>query len=72
VDVTTDEMRTPEYIQMHKELLSLSQNSKEIVAEKSTHFIIIDRPDVVIEAIRQAVQSVRNNAKLPKTVVPQN
>jgi hypothetical protein len=65
-------MRTPEYMQMQKELLSLSQNSKEIVAEKSTHFIIIDRPDVVIEAIHQAVQSVGNDAKLPKTAVPQN
>jgi pimeloyl-ACP methyl ester carboxylesterase len=46
------------------ELLSLSQNSKEIVAEKSGHFVIIDRPDVVIDAISQVVQSVRNKAKL--------
>jgi putative ABC transport system permease protein len=29
--------------------LSLSQNSKQSIAEKSGHFIIIDRPDVVIE-----------------------
>jgi hypothetical protein len=34
-----------------------TQNSKQIIAEKSGHFIIIDRPDVVTEAIRQAVQS---------------
>jgi pimeloyl-ACP methyl ester carboxylesterase len=61
VDVST-EMSTHAKLQM--ELLSLSQNSKEIVAEKSGHFVIIDRPDVVIEAIRQVVQSVRNNAKL--------
>jgi pimeloyl-ACP methyl ester carboxylesterase len=64
VDVTADEMRSPEYLQLQKELLSLSQNSEEIIAEKSTHFIIIDRPDVVIGAIRQVVQAVRNNAKL--------
>jgi hypothetical protein len=70
VDVTTDEMRSPEYLQLQKELLSLSQNSKEIIAEKSTPFIIIDRPDMVIEAIRQVVQAVRNNAKL-KTALPQ-
>jgi len=45
-------------------LLSLSQNSKQIGAEKSGHFVIIDRPDVVIEAIRQVVQSARNKTKL--------
>jgi hypothetical protein len=49
---------------LEAELLSLSQNSKEIIAEKSGHFIIIDRLDVVIDAVSQVVQSVRNNAKL--------
>lgn len=65
VDVDTDEMRnSPGYLDLQKELLALSLNSKEMVAEKSSHFVIIDRPDVVIEAIRRAVESVRNNAKL--------
>jgi pimeloyl-ACP methyl ester carboxylesterase len=64
VDVSTDEMRNAEYVRMQGELLALSQNSKEIVAEKSTHFVIIDRPDVVINAIKKVVESVRNNAKL--------
>ncbi len=61
VDVST-EMST--HAKLQTELLSLSQNSKEIVAEKSGHFVMIDRPDVVIDAIRQVVQAVRNNAKL--------
>jgi pimeloyl-ACP methyl ester carboxylesterase len=64
VDVSTDQFRSSDYVKLQKELLSLSQNSKEIIAEKSSHFVIIDRPDVVIDAIRQVVQSVRNNAKL--------
>jgi len=64
VDVSTDEFRTPEYDEFQTKLLSLSQNSKQIVAAKSGHFIIIDRPDVVIDAISQVVRSVRNNAKL--------
>jgi pimeloyl-ACP methyl ester carboxylesterase len=64
VDVSTDEDRNPDYVKLQTELLSLSQDSREIIAEKSGHFVIIDRPDVVIDAIRQAVQSVRNNAKL--------
>jgi len=66
VDVSTDEMRSAEYVQLQTELLGLSQNSKEIIAEKSTHFVIIDRPDVVIDAINQVVQSVRNNIALPR------
>jgi pimeloyl-ACP methyl ester carboxylesterase len=72
VDVSTDEMRSPEYVRLQTELLGLSQNSEEIIAEKSTHFVIIDRPDVVIDAISQVVRSVRNNAKLQKTAAPQN
>ena len=64
VDVSTDEALGPDYVKLQTELLSLSQNSKQIIAEKSGHFVIIDRPDVVIDAIRQVVQSVRNNSKL--------
>jgi pimeloyl-ACP methyl ester carboxylesterase len=64
VDVSTDEARSPNDVKLQTDLLSLSQNSKEMIAEKSGHFVIIDRPDVVIDAIRQVVQSVRNNAKL--------
>jgi pimeloyl-ACP methyl ester carboxylesterase len=52
------------YMELHSKLLSLSVNSKELVAENSGHLIIIDRPDVVIDAIGQVVQSVRNNSKL--------
>lgn len=64
VDVSSDQFRSSDYVKFQKELLSLSQNSKEIIAKKSGHFVIIDRPDVVIDAIRQVVLSVRNNAKL--------
>jgi pimeloyl-ACP methyl ester carboxylesterase len=64
VDVSRGEDRSPEYDKFQVDLLSLSRNSKEIVAENSSHFVIIDRPDVVIDAIRQVVQAVRNKAKL--------
>jgi pimeloyl-ACP methyl ester carboxylesterase len=64
VDVSTDQFRSSDYVKLQGELLSLSQDSKEIIAEKSGHFVIIDRPDVVVDAIRQVVQSVRNNATL--------
>ena len=64
VDISTNEFRSPEYEKLQTDLLSLSRNSKETIAEKSGHFVIIDRPDVVIDGVRQVVQSVRNNAKL--------
>jgi pimeloyl-ACP methyl ester carboxylesterase len=70
VDVSTD-MGTKyvgpintEYAALQNRLLSLSKNSKQIVAENSGHFIMIDRADVVVDAISQAVRSSRNHARL--------
>lgn len=50
--------------EIQKTLLSLSTNSKELLAEKSGHFIIIDRPDVVVNAIDQVVRSARNKTPI--------
>ena len=55
---------SPAYIDLQTQLLSLSRNSKEIVAENSSHFVIIDRPDVVIDAVSRVVNSVRTHSKL--------
>ena len=52
------------YEALQIKLLSLSLNSKRLVAKNSGHFIIIDRPDIVIDAITQVAQSVRNKTKL--------
>jgi pimeloyl-ACP methyl ester carboxylesterase len=52
------------YAELQTKLLSLSGNSKQLVAENSGHFVIIDRPDVVIDAISQVVRAVRKNSKL--------
>ena len=65
VDVTTDEgTHSPEYAKLQADRLSLSENSKQIVAEKSGHFIILDKPDAVIDGIKRVVESVRNRTKL--------
>jgi pimeloyl-ACP methyl ester carboxylesterase len=58
------ETRRHKYAELQAKLMSLSANSKQLVAENSGHFIIIDRPEVVIDAIRQVVRSVRENTKL--------
>jgi pimeloyl-ACP methyl ester carboxylesterase len=64
VDVSTDQHRSLDYVNFQGRLLSLSQNSKEMVAENSSHLVIIDRPDVVIDAISRVVRSVRSNSRL--------
>jgi pimeloyl-ACP methyl ester carboxylesterase len=64
VDVSTDEFREADYVKLQADLLALSKNNKEIVAQKSTHFVIIDRPDVVVDAIKQAVEAIRTHTPL--------
>jgi pimeloyl-ACP methyl ester carboxylesterase len=61
IDVDTNQSAGTE---LQTQLLSLSRNSKEMVADKSGHFVIIDRPDVVVDAVSQVVRSVRNKAPL--------
>jgi pimeloyl-ACP methyl ester carboxylesterase len=61
VDVDTNETAAAE---LQKQLLSLSSNSKEMTADHSGHFVIIDRPDVVVDAISRVVHSARTKTLL--------
>ena len=36
---------------IHRDLLKLSTNSKQIYADNSSHFVWIDRPEMTIDAI---------------------
>jgi hypothetical protein len=47
------------YDKLQKHLLSLSWNSSQIVAENSSHMVIIDEPEIVVGAIRRMVQTLR-------------
>ncbi len=42
------------------ELASLSSNRTHIIAEQSTHYIQLDQPELVINAIRSVLQTVEN------------
>lgn len=46
-----------EWTDMQKELAGLSSNSRRIIAEQSGHYIQLDEPNLVIDAIRQIVES---------------
>ncbi|HEV2665986.1 MAG TPA: hypothetical protein VG324_13795 [Blastocatellia bacterium] len=49
---------------LQADLLTLSSNSKQIVAKKSGHHIQLDEPDLVIDAIQQVVKASRTGNKL--------
>lgn len=48
--------------QMQKELAQLSTRSTQMVAKDSGHYIQLDRPDVVVDAVRKVVDQVRQPA----------
>jgi pimeloyl-ACP methyl ester carboxylesterase len=51
----------PNYKKLQAELLALSNRSRQLMAESSFHSVEIDQPGVVVEAIRQVVDQVRES-----------
>ena len=47
------------YAQLQAKLLSLSHNSKHIIAWNSTHMVPIDEPAVIVDTIHEVVERVR-------------
>lgn len=47
------------WLQLQKELAQRSSNGKQIIAEKSGHYIQFDQPELVIESVRQVVEQTR-------------
>lgn len=45
-------------IQLQKDLLKLSSNSKQIIAEKSGHYIHLDEPELVVQAIKEIINQL--------------
>lgn len=50
---------------MQEDLAHLSTRSTQTVAKNSGHYIQIDRPDVVIDAVRDVLDQARQNAPKP-------
>ena len=48
--------------QMQTELAQLSTRGTQVMAKNSGHYIQLDRPDLVIEAVRNVVDQVRQNS----------
>jgi pimeloyl-ACP methyl ester carboxylesterase len=65
LDVSADEL-TKEKKEHQADLLNLSRNSKQIIAKKSGHEIHLDEPDLVVAAIREVVDAVKERQALRK------
>jgi pimeloyl-ACP methyl ester carboxylesterase len=65
LDVSADEL-TKEKKDHQADLLNLSRNSKQIIAKKSGHEIHLDEPDLVVAAIREVVDAVKERQALRK------
>lgn len=48
---------TPEQHAEHQAIAQASRHGRHIVAEKSGHWVQLDQPEIVIEAIRELVRS---------------
>ncbi|MGL5080567.1 MAG: alpha/beta fold hydrolase [Microcoleaceae cyanobacterium] len=46
--------------QMHPELLKLSENSSQLQADESSHFVWVDQPRVIINAVRLIQEKLQN------------
>ena len=51
----------PNYKKLQTELLALSSRSRQFMAKNSFHSVEIDQPEVVVDAIRQVVDLVRES-----------
>jgi hypothetical protein len=48
---------------LQADLLSLSSNSKQIIAKQSGHWIQLDEPALVTDAVKQVVGAVRQKSR---------
>lgn len=44
---------------MHDEILKLSTNCTQIQALKSSHFVWVDEPEIIVEAIQEVLHKLK-------------
>ena len=64
VDVDRNMGAITQYSSLQSRLLSLSRNSKEMTAESSSHFMMIDTPELILQAISEVLHSSRSGTQL--------
>jgi pimeloyl-ACP methyl ester carboxylesterase len=65
--MSTDNFRTPEllavWLNLHKEWLKKIPHGKHVLAQNSGHFIQTSEPELVVNAIREIVEGVRQKSQ---------
>jgi pimeloyl-ACP methyl ester carboxylesterase len=61
--VLTAARPSPDRLRDQEEVASLSSRSRHVVAEKSGHWIPLEEPELVVEAVREVVFSVRESQR---------
>ena len=56
-----------EWVAMHKEIVARSTRGRWILAERSTHYIQRGEPDLVIQSIREMLDTLRAAVPAPHT-----
>ena len=56
-----------EWVAMHKEIVSRTSRGRWILAEQSTHYIQKDQPDLVVQAVRDMLDTVRTVPSVAST-----
>lgn len=59
-----------EWVAMHKEIVARSTRGRWILAEKSAHYIQRDQPDLVIQSIREMLDTLRATVPAARVVPP--
>ena len=47
------------WLELQSDLMKLSTNSRHFFADHSSHFMNFDQPDLIIDAVRQIVETTR-------------
>lgn len=70
-----DPSMAPRYYELHlqlqRELVSRSPRGRQVMAEKSGHFIHQDQPELVVEAIRQVAREVESSGSMRRQSEPE-
>jgi pimeloyl-ACP methyl ester carboxylesterase len=62
VVVTAGRDPDPAWRELQRDLVGLSQHACQVIAEQSSHAIALDQPQVVVDAIRATVNTVRGRS----------
>jgi hypothetical protein len=61
INLSTEEQASAmaAWAELQAELAALSSNGRQVIAEDAGHYVHLDRPQLVIDVIREVVEAVR-------------